>query len=263
MSIFGTLVLYNITYKAEKGGEQMKIRPEYRAKVLRFAKKEGFETTYFCGMYKDFEVYTAGHKVPCVIGLPQVIFANEKTIRFNDSRDPFKILDACKKLPKVVFEYDCICFFGSSYKLFLFEDGRLIREDYDFDRLSLEDRIPGDFDFEIIKNPALAKEIKQLIKENKEELRSLSKDVSNPSICDGASETFRFGRMKFEGSNILTVSMEGYKERFKENNYPVMGWEEDLLHFQRLFKKFQNKFHEYVVEPLFNGEEIEDDEEEE
>lgn len=239
----------------------MKTRPEYRAKVLRLAKTEGFETTHFWGIYKDYEVYTVGRKVPCVTGLPQVILANEKTIRFNDSGDPFKILDACKKLPKVIFEYDCMCFFGSSYKLFLFEDGRLVREDYDFSRLCLEDRLPGDFDFEIIKSPPLAKDIKQLIKENKEELRSLSKDVSNPSICDGASETFRFGRMKFEGSNILTVSMEGYKERFKENDYPVMGWEEDLLHFQRLFKKFQNKFHEYVAEPLFNGEDIEEEEE--
>ena len=42
-----------------------------------------------------------------------------------------------------------------------------------------------------------------------------------------------------------------------------MGWEEDLLQFQRLFKKFQNKFHEYVEEPLFNGEVENEDEEDE
>ena len=238
----------------------MKTRPEYRTNVLRFAKKEGFETTHFCGIYDDYEVYTVGRKVPCVTGLPQVIFANEKTIRFNDSGDPFKILDACKKLPKVIFEYDCMCWFGNSFNLKLLEDVRLIRLDYGFSKLGPEDRLTDDFEYQVIKSPDLVKEIKQLIKENKEELRRLSKDVSNPSICDGAGEIFRFGRMKFEGSNVLTVSMESYKENFKKYNYPILGWEEELLQFQRLFKKFQNKFHEYVEEALFNGEDEEEEE---
>ena len=42
----------------------MKTKPEFRVYALSLAKKEGFETTHFCGIYKDFEVYTAGHKVP-------------------------------------------------------------------------------------------------------------------------------------------------------------------------------------------------------
>ena len=66
--------------------------------------------------------------------------------------------------------------------------------------------------------------------------------------------------MKIEGSNILTVSMEGYEENFKRYNAVEMGWEKDLLQFQRLFKKFKNKFHEYVEEPLFNGEHKEEEE---
>ena len=227
----------------------MKTKPEFRASALRFAKKHGFETTHFCGIYKNFEVYTAGHKVPRVIGLPQIILANEETIKFDTSGEPFKILDACKKLPKDVFEYDCMCFFGGSYKLILLEDGRLIREEYDFESL-------------IINNPELAKAIKQLIRENKEELKSLlSKQISNPGICDGTSETFRFGRIKIEGSNILTVSLEGYEEALKKCNAVEMGWEKELLQFQRIFKKFQDKFHEYVEEPLFNREEIEEEEE--
>jgi hypothetical protein len=134
----------------------MKTKPEFRVYALRLAKKEGFETTHFCGIYKDFEVYTAGHKVPCVIGLPQVILANEVTVKFDNSGKPFKILDACRKLPKVVFEYDCMSFFEGSYKLILLEDGRLIREDNNFEDL-------------VINSPELAKAIKQLIKENKEE----------------------------------------------------------------------------------------------
>ena len=40
----------------------MKTNPEYRAQALRFAKKNGFETTHFRGIYEDSEVYTAG---PC------------------------------------------------------------------------------------------------------------------------------------------------------------------------------------------------------
>jgi hypothetical protein len=98
------------------------------------------------------------------------------------------------------------------------------------------------------------KEIKKLIKDNKEELKKLPKEVSNYNILDGAGETFRFGRMKFEGSNALTESMEGYKERLKKYNSVEMGWEGGFLQFQRLFKKFQDKFHEYFELPLFNGE---------
>ena len=48
--------------------------------------------------------------------------------------------------------------------------------------------------------------------------------------------------------------MENYKEELKRWNAVVVGWEEPLLQFQKLFKKFQNKFHEYFELPLFNGE---------
>ena len=163
---------------------------------------------------------------------------------------------------KVVFEYDCMCFFGSSYKLILLEDGRLIREDYNISMPIIKNCLTDDFEDLVINSPDLVKAIKQLINENKEELKSLlSKFIGNPGVCDGASETFRFGRMKIEGSNILTVSMEGYEENLKRYNAVEMGWEKDLLQFQRFFKKFQNKFHEYVEEPLFNGEDIEEEEE--
>ena len=83
----------------------------------------------------------------------------------------------------------------------------------------------------------------------------LPKEISNSHILDGAGETFRFGRLKIEGANILTSSMEGYEETLKKYNAVEIGWEKDLLHFQRIFKKFQDKFHEYVEDPLFNGEE--------
>ena len=134
------------------------------------------------------------------------------------------------------------------------EDGRLVRLAYGYSKLGPQERISEDKEYILLNSPELVKEIKTLIKDNKEELKKLSREVSNYNIIDGARETFRFGRMKFEGSNALTESMEGYKERFKKYNAVEMGWEGDLLQFQRLFKKFEDKFHEYFELPLFNGE---------
>ena len=111
-----------------------------------------------------------------------------------------------------------------------------------------------DKEYVLLNSPELVKEIKKLIKENKEDLKKIPREISNYNILDGAGETFRFGRMKFYGSNALTESMEGYQEKFKRYNSIPMGWEEELLQFQRLFKKFQDKFHEYFEYPLFNGE---------
>ena len=113
----------------------------------------------------------------------------------------------------------------------------------------------NNFEDLVINSPELVKAIKKIIKENKEELQKLPKEISNSHILDGAGETFKFGRLKIGGSNILTESLEGYKEKLKRYNAVEMGWEKDLLHFQRIFKKFQDKFHEYVEDPLFNGEE--------
>ena len=232
----------------------MKTRPEYRAQALNFAKKKGFDKVHFQGMIDDCEVYTGDFITPRVIGLPQIIIANGKTVDFAEYEDPFRLLDTCKKLPKVVFEYNCMCWFGNSYNLKLLEDGRLVRLAYGYSKLGPQERISEDKEYILLNSPELVKEIKKLIKDNKEELKKIPREVSNYNILDGAGETFRFGRMKFEGSNVLTESMEGYKERFKKYNAVEMGWEGDLLQFQRLFKKFEDKFHEYFELPLFNGE---------
>lgn len=190
----------------------MKTKPEFRKVALDFAKRNGFDNVHFCGMLgkvdgpgADIEVYTGGYKTPCVVGLPQVILTDGKTAKFDKSGEPFKILDSCRKLPKVVFEYDYMCFFGGSHRLILLENGRLIREDNNFEDL-------------VINSPELAKAVKKLIKENKEELEKLPKEISNSHILDSAGETFRFGRLKIEGSNILTESMEGYEEALKKYN---------------------------------------------
>ena len=232
----------------------LKTKPEYRAQALAFAKKNGFDKVHFQGMIDDFEVYTGDYNETRIVGLPQVIFADEKTVDFAEYDNPFRLLDACKRLPKVVFEYDCMCWFGNSFNLKLLEDGRLVRLAYGYSKLGPEDRMCDDKEYVLLNNLELVKEIKKLTMENKDELKKLPREVSNYNILDGAGETFRFGRMKFEGSNALTQSMEDYKERLKQYNAVEMGWEEDLLQFQRLFKKFQDKFHEYFEYPMFNGE---------
>ena len=110
----------------------------------------------------------------------------------------------------------------------LFEDGRLIREDYNISMPIIKNCLTDDFEDLVINSPDLVKAIKQLINENKEELKNLlSKHIANPGICDGASETFRFGRMKIEGSNILTVSMEGYEEALKKYNALVAAGDKE------------------------------------
>ena len=237
----------------------MKTRPEFRKIALDFAKRNGFDTVHFQGMLDNFEVYTGGYKVHRVVGLPQIILTDGKSVKLDEKSDPLKILDSCIKLPKVIFEYDRMCWYGNSYNIKLLEDGRLVRYEYGYSKLGPEDRLTDDEEFILLNSPELVKEIRKLIKENKDNLKKISRDISNPCINDGPGETFRFGRMKFEGSNILTVSMEGYKEDLKKYNAVEMGWEEELLQFQRIFKKFQNKFDEYVEESLFIVEDSEED----
>ena len=238
----------------------MKTKYEFRKKALDFAKRDEFEydSVAVKGLYEDYEVYTPYCKAwkdnPPTIGLPQVILVNDREVKWGNFKDPFSILDACKKIPSIVFEYDCMCWFGNSYNLKLLDDGRLVRLAYGYSKLGPEDRMCDDKEYILLNSPELVKEIKKLIKENKEELKKIPREVSNYNILDGACETFRFGRMKFYGSNALTESMEGYQEKLKRYNSIPMGWEEELLQFQRIFKKFQDKFHEYLEYPLFNGE---------
>ena len=211
---------------------------------------DGTETVVKC----QNQVYTCDFKTPSVIGLPQIVFADERTVDFAKYRDPFRLLDTCKKLPKVIFEYDCMCWYGNSYNLKLLEDGRLVRLAYGYSKLGPQDRIAEDKEYILLNSPELVKEIKQLIKDNRDELKKTPKEVSNFNVMDGAGETFRFGRLKIYGSNALSYSMENYKEELERWNAVEVGWEEPLLQFQKLFKKFQDKFHEYFELPLFNGE---------
>ena len=104
-----------------------------------------------------------------------------------------------RKLPKVVFEYDCMCWFGNSYNLQLLDDGRLVRLAYGYSKLGPEDCMCDDKEYVMMNSPELVKGIKKLIKENKEELKKIPREISNSNVLDGTGEMFRFGRMKFYG----------------------------------------------------------------
>ena len=136
----------------------IKTKTEYRAQALKFAQKNGFDKVYFQGRIDNFEVYTCDFKTPSVIGLPQIVFADGKTVDFAKYRDPFRLLDTCKKLPKVVFEYDCMCWDGNSYNLKLLEDGRLVRLAYGYSKLGPQERISEDKEYILLKSPELERD---------------------------------------------------------------------------------------------------------
>jgi len=74
----------------------------YRKKALDFARKQGYDSLTVMGCYENYEVYSPYCKSwkenPPVIGLPQLILVNDKEVKWNQSDDPFSIIDACKKI---------------------------------------------------------------------------------------------------------------------------------------------------------------------
>ena len=158
-----------------------------------------------------------------------------------------------KSSVRIVFEYDCYCFFGTSYKYTLFSDGRFIKTITFSTSISdfSKDKRPSP-DEEIISSMQLVSAVEKVIEENKDELKHLPKEMSNPQILDGACETIKFGRIKISGSNILTESMTKTKKWYKQNNQEVPDWVENIIKFQRIFKKLEKVINEYVKVRLVN-----------
>ena len=225
----------------------MKTKAEYRTEALLLAKENGFDKVHFQGMFDNREVYTCDYNKPAVTGLPQIIFANENSVDFDASGDPFTILDCCKKLPSVVFEYDCFCFFGTSYKYTLFSDDRFIKTTTfapSITELS-KDKIL-DPDEVIITSAQLVSAVKKVIKENREELKLIPRELGNPHILDGATETIKFGRIKFSGPNIFTESMTETKKWYEQNHQEVPDWVNNIMKLQKIFKKVEKAINEFV-----------------
>ena len=152
-----------------------------------------------------------------------------------------------KPKSKIIFEYDCYCFFGTSYKYTLFADGRFIKA-ITFSTSITE--FPKDKgaspEEEIITSLPLVSAVEKVIEENKEELKLLPKEMSNFNILDGAEETIKFGSLKFTGCNILTESLTEAKKWYKQNNQEVPDWVEDIMKFQKIFRKVQKAINEFV-----------------
>ena len=225
----------------------MKTKAEYRTRALLLAKENGFDKVHFQGMFNDREVYTCDYNVPLITGLPKIIFASKNGVEFDTSMDPFTILNACKKLPSVVFEYDCFCFFGTSYKYTLFSDGRFIKSttfSISITELSKENSL--DPDEVIITSAQLVSAVKKVIKENREELKLIPRELGNPHILDGATETIKFGRKKISGPNIFTESMTETKKWYEQNHQEVPDWVNNIMKLQKIFKKVEKAINEFV-----------------
>ena len=243
----------------------MKTRYEFRNKALKLACKEDFYNAVKClGIYEGFEVYTpyntAWKDNPPMIGLPQLILVNEKEAKWCVTNNPFEIMDTCKKLPSVVFEYDCMCWFGNSYNIKLLADGTLIKYEYGYSKLGPEDKMCDDYEEIIIKNPELVIEIKKISEAHKEELKKLPRELSNYHILDGANETVRIGRMKFHGANMFTEDMAIYAGKYKNKEIPDEDYFVMVLYeFQKIFAEIKAVINKYCPDRNiwtgFNGKE--------
>lgn len=136
----------------------------------------------------------------------------------------------CKKIPSLVFEYDTWGFLGigSNYKLFA--DGTFVKNEY---HVSFSK--PVKFDgpgVSVAVDPKVLAEIKTIINENKEALRSLPKDLSNHLICDGGYDTVRFGRLKFHGDNMFAFPVEKFMS--KKKSQEEIEFEQNLCKFHEL-----------------------------
>lgn len=246
----------------------MKTKYEFRKKALAFARKDEmqYDAVHGEGIYEDYEVYTPYCKSwkdnPPMIGLPHVILVNDKEVKWGDFRDPFSILRACRKIPSIVFEYDCMCWFGNSYNIKVLADGTLLKFEYGYSKLGPEDRMQDDNEEVILVNSELVTEIKKIAKTHKEKLKSLPRELSNYHILDGANETVRIGGLKFEGSNMFTEDMTEYAEKYKDSkkipdeDYFVMP----LYEFQKIFSEIRTVIDKYCPdENIWSGFNAEED----
>ena len=231
----------------------MKLAYEFRKKALDFAKNTSginYDSVHIKGIYNEYEVYTPYCKswktTAPKIGLPKVILANDNEVKWGNPYDPFSILRVCRKLPSVVFEYDCMCWFGNSYNIKLLSDGTLLKYEYGYSKLGPGDRMRDDSEEVVLINIELVKDIKKLSKKHKEKLKRLPRDLSNYRIMDGANETVRVGRLKFEGANMFREDMGVLVEYYRTHK---MTEQEDFIYplheFQQIFAELKETINRY------------------
>ena len=238
----------------------MKTKYEFRKQALELAKQDpfGYDSVACWGLYKDYEVYSACCKSwknnpPC-IGMPSFILVNEKGAKWA-VENPMDIMKDCKKIPSVIFEYDSIGWYATTFTVTLFAGGILQKVIHHYSKLEANG-VCSEIDFDalrkndeevvLITNSQLAKDLKAIVKKHHDVLRKIDRDIYNPMILDGVEETIRFGRLKFRGYNILTESYEDWKKSTGKNpkEYEVLMME-DLHKIQIAFNEIKDKINSY------------------
>lgn len=237
----------------------MKTKYEFKNKALCFASKDviKYDAVRCNGLYNDYEVYTpykkSWKKNPPRIGLPRVILVNENEIKWDKSRTQFEVFDilhSCKKLPKVYFEYDCLCWYGNTYTIQLLTDGTLLKIEHAYSKLKEPDLLDKDKETVILKDKELLQDIKKVIKDSITVLDELPKDLSNNDFDDGPIEKIKLGKYRFKGSNIFTANYT-IENGFK----PVMTNEQTMLKkFQKIFMQVKKLIDQKTDTSIFDNE---------
>lgn len=229
----------------------MRIRYEFKKKALSFANEEefGYDSISCLGLYKEYEVYQpyckSWKKNPPVIGLPQLVLINENEARWTLGTECFDVIDECKKIPQIIFEYRCTAYFGISYDLILFADGTLIQYDYGSTGSGYNEKYVIEPEEILLTNPELAKKVKEIIKDNYSKIKDIPKNIYHPYILDGAEDFICFGKKKFLGWNILTEKINKPKE---DDIYIKQMWDEIFVHLysvQNVFYKIRKVINSY------------------
>lgn len=148
----------------------------------------------------------------------------------------FFLIKRLKKLPRIIFEYRCAAYFGISYAVILFADGTLVKYDYGNASIGYSEKHIIQNDEIILKNPELSQKVKIIIKSNYKKIKGIEKNIYNPFVLDGAEETICFGRKKFQGYNIRSISKKDWEKNYNKN---YEGWNE-----------LMNKL--FIVQDIFN-----------
>ena len=79
---------------------------------------------------------------------------------------------------------------------------------------------------------------KQIIKNNKETIRSLPKKINNLYVLDGAEEEIKLGIKRFSGSNIMTVKITQEKIDAERDKDAVV-WMTELFKIQGIMEEIE------------------------
>jgi len=148
--------------------------------------------------------------------------------------------------PIPIFEYESMCFFGGHFNIKIFSDGSITKLESNENLACNNDTLQSFVDLD------LAKKVEAIINANKEKLKSLPRELSNLHILDGAIETVRFGRMKFEGNNMFTENLENEIEDYKKN--PINEIDDFILplyELQKVFFEIRKLVNDYIGDEDF------------